>query len=80
MVAPYIVGAPPAPLGATLGNPWLWSGIVLVLVFFVATRAVERSSLGETILLGMDRATDPLWRHLDDFPQPSALMPVVSSS
>jgi len=60
--APYIVGAPPAPIGATLADPWLWTGIALVLVFFVATRAVERSSVGEKILLGMDRMTDPLWR------------------
>jgi len=65
--APYIVGAPPQPIAATLGNVWFWTGIALVLVFFLATRAVEKSSAGETILRGMDRITDPLWKRLDDF-------------
>jgi hypothetical protein len=65
--APYIVGAPPQPIGATLANVWFWTGIALVLVFFLATRAVEKSSAGETILRAMDRITDPLWSRLDDF-------------
>ena len=65
--APYIVGAPPQPLLAVAANMWFWIGITLVLVFFLATRAVEKSPLGETILSSMDRATDPLWRRLDDF-------------
>ena len=42
--APYIVGAPPQPIGATLTNTWFWTGIALVLVFFLATRVVETSS------------------------------------
>jgi hypothetical protein len=65
--APYIVGAPPQPIATTLANTWFWTGIVLVLVFFIATRAVEKSTGGETILLRMDRLTDPLWQRLDDF-------------
>ena len=65
--APYIVGAPPAPVSATLTNLWFWTGLALVLVFFVATRVVERSRVGETILSGLDRASDPLWNRLDDF-------------
>jgi len=65
--APYIVDAPPQPIGATLGNVWFWTGIALVLAFFLATRAVEKSSLGDTILDGMDRITDPLWQRLDEF-------------
>lgn len=65
--APYIVGAPPQPIGMTLANPWFWTGIGLVMVFFLATRLIEKSSAGETILLGMDRLTDPLHRRLDDF-------------
>lgn len=65
--APYIVGAPPQPVGVTLANTWFWVGIVLVLAFFLATRVVEKSSIGETILAGMDRITDPLWKRLDDF-------------
>src|SRR3954462_13866667 len=65
--APYIVGAPPQPISATLVNGWVWSGIALVLLFFLATRAVEQSRFGETILQGMDRITDPLWKRLDEF-------------
>jgi len=65
--APYIVSAPPQPIGATLTNVWFWSGIALVLVFFLTTRAIEKSSAGEAILNGMDRITDPLWKRIDDF-------------
>ncbi len=65
--APYIVGAPPAPVSATLTDGWFWLAIVLVLAFFVATRALERSRYGEIVLRGMDRVSDPLWRRLDDF-------------
>ncbi|WP_225185952.1 DUF305 domain-containing protein [Bradyrhizobium sp. NBAIM01] len=65
--APYIVGAPPQSIGATLTNVWFWTGIALVLAFFLASRAIEKSSAGETILLAMDRITDPLWKRLDDF-------------
>jgi hypothetical protein len=37
------------------------------LTFFLATRAVEKSNAGETILRGMDGITDPLWKRLDEF-------------
>lgn len=65
--APYIVGAAPAPISATLTNSWFWLAIILVLGFFVATRMVERAALGETVLKGMDRISNPLWLRLDDF-------------
>jgi hypothetical protein len=65
--APYIVEAPPQRIGNTLANPWFWSGIGLVLVFFLATRAVERTRLGEGILAGLDRVSGPLWERRDDF-------------
>lgn len=65
--APYIVDAAPAPITRTLTDPWFWSGIVLVLLFFVATRLVERSTAGERTLSAMDRITNPLWFRLDDF-------------
>jgi hypothetical protein len=65
--APYIVGAPPQKLETTLANQWFWIGIALVLVFFLATRAVEKMSLGQNMLAGIDKVTDPLWRRLDDF-------------
>jgi hypothetical protein len=65
--APYIVGAPPQPISATLTNAWFWTGIALVLLFFLVTRAVEKSGMGENILQGMDRITAPLWNRLDEF-------------
>jgi len=65
--APYIVGAPPQPISSMLSNAWFWIGIALVLVFFLATRAVEKSAGGEVILSGLDRLTDPLYSRLDDF-------------
>jgi len=65
--APYIIGAPPAPITNTLTDLWFWIAIVLVLAFFLATRALERSSVGPKMLDVMDRVTDPLWRRLDEF-------------
>lgn len=65
--APYIVGASPAPVTETLTDIWFWVAIGLVLAFFLATRAVENSAVGEAVLTGMDRLTDPLWNNLDDF-------------
>lgn len=65
--APYIVGSPPQALSATLTNTWFWLGIALVLVFFIATRAVEKMPVGQQILAGMDKITNPLWLRLDDF-------------
>jgi hypothetical protein len=65
--APYIVDASPQPIGLTLTNVWFWTGIGLVLAFFLATLAVERTALGRTVLAGLDRATAPLWSRSDDF-------------
>jgi hypothetical protein len=65
--APYIVGAPPADVSRTLADIWFWAAICLVLVFFLATRAIESSRFGEPILQAMDGITDPLWKRLDDF-------------
>jgi hypothetical protein len=65
--APYIVGAPPQPVSRMLTDTWFWTGIMLVLVFFLATRVVEKSPAGERILSVMDRITDPLHARLDDF-------------
>jgi hypothetical protein len=65
--APYIVDAAPQPIGATLTNPWFWTGIGLVLAFFLATLAVERAAIGRTVLGGLDRTSAPLWNRADDF-------------
>lgn len=65
--APYIVEAPPQRIGETLVDPWFWTGIALVLVFFLATRAVEKTRLGAGILAGLDKATGALWERRDDF-------------
>ena len=65
--APYIVEAPPQQLSQTLGNQWFWIGIGLVLVFFLATRAVEKMAFGQSMLAAMDKLSNPLWLRLDDF-------------
>lgn len=65
--APYIVGAPPQPVGMTLTNPWFWTGIILVLLFFLLTRRVEEAPFGQRVLMGLDRMSGPLWSRADDF-------------
>ncbi|SDA96275.1 hypothetical protein [Sinorhizobium sp. NFACC03] len=65
--APYIVGAEPQPVSGVLANPWFWSGVILVTVFFVATRLAEISALGASAHDVIDRATAPLWLRLDDY-------------
>jgi hypothetical protein len=65
--APYIVDAAPQPISATLTNVWFWTGIGLVLAFFLATLAVERMTLGRAVQSGLDRVSAPLWSRSDDF-------------
>jgi len=65
--APYVVGAAPQPLINTLTNQWFWSGIALVLGFFLATVLVERSPVGDSAREGLDRFTGPIWNRADDF-------------
>ncbi len=54
--APYIVNATPQPIGATLANQWFWTGIGLVLAFFLATHTIERTVVGKAVLSGLDRS------------------------
>lgn len=65
--APYIVGASPRPLAATLTDPFFWLGFALVLVFFLAARAIEPTRVGVAVARGMTRTFAPLDRRLDDF-------------
>jgi hypothetical protein len=65
--APYIVDAAPQPISATLTNMWFWTGIGLVLAFFLATLMVERTFIGRGIQSGLDRVSAPLWSRADDF-------------
>jgi hypothetical protein len=65
--APYIVEAPPQRIMETLTDRWFWTGIGLVLAFFLATRALERTRIGHAVLAGFDRVTGPLWARNDDF-------------
>lgn len=65
--APYIVDAAPAPIGDSLANPWFWTAIALVLVFFLAARGIEMTAAGQGALRLLNRATDRLWLRLDDF-------------
>jgi hypothetical protein len=72
--APCIVDAASLPISETLTNIWFWLAIVLVMAFFLATRAIERATAGQSALDWFDRVSDPLWRRADDF------MRVTSSS
>lgn len=65
--APYIVDAAPQPISETLTNTWFWTGIILVLLFLLATIVVELRALGQTVLAGLDRLTGPGARRADDF-------------
>ena len=65
--APFVVGAAPAPIIQTLTNPWNWLATALVLAFFLAAVAIERSRPGEAVLAGLDRISGPLWARSDDF-------------
>lgn len=65
--APFIVGAPPQPIGETLGDRWFWFGILLVVLFFVAARLLERGPYGDRLMDLLDRLTTPLWLRLDDY-------------
>ncbi len=65
--APYIVEASPRPIQYTLTDIWFWTGLALVLVFFIATRLTEKTALGTTIQNKLDKMTDPLWQRQDDF-------------
>jgi hypothetical protein len=40
-----------------------------VLAFFLLARTVEKSAVEESILLFLDKLSDPLWQRLDDFAQ-----------
>ncbi|KLK93341.1 membrane protein [Microvirga vignae] len=48
-------------------NGWFWTGIGLVLAFFLATLTVERTLIGRGVLSGLDRVSAPLWSRSDDF-------------
>ncbi|MFK3690862.1 hypothetical protein ACI2J4_11320 [Agrobacterium tumefaciens] len=65
--APYIVGAPPEPIGRTLMDAWFWVGIALVLMFFLLTRLLERSQWGNDAIGVLNRATVPIWLRQDDY-------------
>ncbi|WP_246697851.1 hypothetical protein [Rhizobium sp. G21] len=65
--APYIVGAPPEPIGKTLTDTWFWVGLGLVLLFFLLTRLVELSKWGGATIAALNKATNPIWLRQDDY-------------
>lgn len=65
--APYIVEASPRAIGFTLTDVWFWTGLTLVLAFFIVTRMVEKTTVGQKIQDSLDKFTDPLWLRIDDF-------------
>jgi len=46
---------------------WFWTGIALVLAFFILARMIERTSIGEEAISTLNWMTDPLWRRQDDY-------------
>lgn len=67
MVRPLHRGSAPQKIAETLADPWFWTGILLVVVFFLATRWIEKTSAGQAVLGVMDKLSNPLWLRLDDF-------------
>jgi hypothetical protein len=63
----FEVAAEPVPVWTTLTLPHFWLGVVLVLLFFVATTLIERRSPGLAATRGLDWATRPLREHADGF-------------
>ena len=63
----YEVAAEPVPIGTTLALPYFWFGVLLVLLFFLATTLLERRAPGVAATRGLDRATRPLQENADGF-------------
>jgi hypothetical protein len=63
----YEVAAKPVPITSTLGLPYFWFALALVLTFFVATTLLERRAPGLAFTRGLDRGTKPLHDHADAF-------------
>jgi hypothetical protein len=63
---PHAVDRAPEPFVSTLLSPVFWTGLLLVLIAFLAARAVERSRLGEPALAILDRVCAPLWANADE--------------
>ena len=67
--APFVVGAPTVPLSEVLANRWLWTALVMVAVAIAATTWIERTAAGQALWRGLDWATSPVRKRLDDFMQ-----------
>lgn len=65
--APYIIDAPPEPMGDVVRNPWLWTGLALTILFFIVARLVETGRFGAIVAGNLDKVTNPLWLRLDDY-------------
>ena len=63
----YEVAAKPVPITTTLGLPYFWFALALVLIFFVATTLLERRAPGLAVTRVLDRGTKPLHDHADAF-------------
>lgn len=65
--APYIVETSPQSILFTLTDIWFWSGLALILTFFITTLFAEAKPIGQKIQSHLDTVTNPLWLRLDDF-------------
>jgi hypothetical protein len=63
----YEVSAKPVPIMTTLGLPYFWVGLLLVLGFFLVATLLEPKRPGQLALQGLDKATTPLRTHADPF-------------
>ncbi|TDK39620.1 DUF305 domain-containing protein [Rhizobium deserti] len=63
----YEVSAKPVPITTTLGLPYFWLALLLVLGFFLVATLLEQRRPGQLVLEGLDTATSPLRRHADPF-------------
>ncbi|WP_223217270.1 hypothetical protein [Rhizobium cauense] len=65
--ASYDIASPVRPLSATLSSLWFWLAGAISVSLFAMTASIERTFVGNRILILMDRVTEPLWNRADDF-------------
>ncbi len=63
----FDVATPARPFSETLLSAWFWLAVAIAVPLFAMTAAVQRTVIGNKILVLMDRAAEPLWNRADDF-------------
>jgi len=65
--APFDIASASRPFAETLTSIWFWLAVAIAIPLFAITVAVERTVVGDRILMAMDRLAAPLWNRADDF-------------